>query len=150
MAFTPQGVPTQGLGFAIPAEVVRDSVVQFQKVAQKAEPAIVYLLWYARSSRVPHISSGSNRVVSGIHRTRRDDPAKNSAEMPARPRRFACRRRIHQRFYSFSTGGAESFFHRAGVEKCTRGIGRVNPLYLVLEQTSSYFGLLLCKTKVGI
>src|SRR6266568_2165704 len=38
MAFTPQGVPTQGLGFAIPAEVVRDSVTQFQKVAQK-QPA---------------------------------------------------------------------------------------------------------------
>jgi serine protease Do len=38
MAFTPQGVPTQGLGFAIPAEVVRDSVAQFQKVAQK-QPA---------------------------------------------------------------------------------------------------------------
>src|SRR6184192_4710208 len=35
MAFTPQGVPTQGLGFAIPADVVRDSVAQFQKVAQK-------------------------------------------------------------------------------------------------------------------
>src|SRR5438093_4031191 len=38
MAFTPQGVPTQGLGFAIPAAVVRDSVVQFHKVAQK-QPA---------------------------------------------------------------------------------------------------------------
>ena len=35
MAFTPQGVPTQGMGFAIPAEVVRDSVNQFKKVAQK-------------------------------------------------------------------------------------------------------------------
>jgi serine protease Do len=35
MAFTPQGVPTQGLGFAIPADVVRDSVAQFKKVAQK-------------------------------------------------------------------------------------------------------------------
>src|SRR6266576_3057954 len=35
MAFTPQGVPTQGMGFAIPAEVVRNSVAQFQKVAQK-------------------------------------------------------------------------------------------------------------------
>src|SRR5438105_11624333 len=35
MAFTPQGVPTQGLGFAIPAEVVRESVAQFQKIAQK-------------------------------------------------------------------------------------------------------------------
>jgi serine protease Do len=35
MAFTPQGIPTQGLGFAIPAEVVRDSVGQFKKVAQK-------------------------------------------------------------------------------------------------------------------
>jgi len=34
MAFTPQGVPTQGLGFAIPAEVVRDSVNRFKKIAQ--------------------------------------------------------------------------------------------------------------------
>ena len=31
MAFTPQGVPTQGLGFAIPAEVVRDSVADSKK-----------------------------------------------------------------------------------------------------------------------
>jgi len=38
MAFTPQGVPTQGLGFAIPADIVRDSVAQFKKVAQK-QPA---------------------------------------------------------------------------------------------------------------
>src|ERR1700704_3260805 len=38
MAFTPQGVPTQGLGFAIPAVLVRDSVAEFQKVAQK-QPA---------------------------------------------------------------------------------------------------------------
>src|SRR6266581_2525667 len=35
MAFTPQGVPTQGLGFAIPADVVRESVDRFKKVAQK-------------------------------------------------------------------------------------------------------------------
>src|SRR5206468_9535258 len=35
MAFTPQGVPTQGLGFAIPADVVRDSVNRFKKVAVK-------------------------------------------------------------------------------------------------------------------
>jgi serine protease Do len=35
MAFTPQGIPTQGMGFAIPADVVRDSVNQFKKVAQK-------------------------------------------------------------------------------------------------------------------
>lgn len=34
MAFTPQGVPTQGLGFAIPAETVRASVTQFKTVAQ--------------------------------------------------------------------------------------------------------------------
>jgi serine protease Do len=39
MAFTPQGVPTQGLGFAIPAEVVRKSVEEFKKVAQK-QPAV--------------------------------------------------------------------------------------------------------------
>ena len=35
MAFTPQGVPTQGLGFAIPAETVRASVVLFKDVASK-------------------------------------------------------------------------------------------------------------------
>ncbi|MBO0694755.1 MAG: trypsin-like peptidase domain-containing protein [Verrucomicrobia bacterium] len=44
MAFTPQGVPTQGMGFAIPADVVRESVERFKKVAQKqakpkSEPA---------------------------------------------------------------------------------------------------------------
>ena len=35
MAFTPQGVPTQGMGFAIPADVVRDSVRQFKGYAEK-------------------------------------------------------------------------------------------------------------------
>src|SRR5881394_811116 len=35
MAFTPQGVPTQGLGFAIPADVVRDSVSKFKAYAEK-------------------------------------------------------------------------------------------------------------------
>jgi S1-C subfamily serine protease len=34
MAFTPQGVPTQGLGFAIPAEIVRDGVNRFKKTAR--------------------------------------------------------------------------------------------------------------------
>src|SRR5438067_12699922 len=34
MAFTPQGVPTQGLGFAIPADTVRTSVAQFKEVAK--------------------------------------------------------------------------------------------------------------------
>jgi S1-C subfamily serine protease len=38
MAFTPQGVPTQGLGFAIPAETVRTSVAQFKEVAQNKPP----------------------------------------------------------------------------------------------------------------
>jgi serine protease Do len=52
MAFTPQGVPTQGLGFAIPAEVVRDSVTQFQKVAQK-QPA-------PKNPRAVEETSGSN------------------------------------------------------------------------------------------
>jgi serine protease Do len=33
MAFTPQGVPTQGLGFAIPAEIVRQRVEEFKKIA---------------------------------------------------------------------------------------------------------------------
>ena len=31
MAFTPQGVPTQGLGFAIPAEIVRQNVEAVQE-----------------------------------------------------------------------------------------------------------------------
>jgi serine protease Do len=35
MAFTPQGIPTQGLGFAIPANVVRESVNRFKKIAQE-------------------------------------------------------------------------------------------------------------------
>src|SRR6185436_5531076 len=35
MAFTPQGVPTQGLGFAIPGDVVRDKVREFTKTASK-------------------------------------------------------------------------------------------------------------------
>jgi serine protease Do len=39
MAFTPQGVPTQGLGFAIPADTVRASVAEFKKVAQKQAAA---------------------------------------------------------------------------------------------------------------
>ena len=34
MAFTPQGVPTQGIGFAIPGETVRDSVTQFKEIAK--------------------------------------------------------------------------------------------------------------------
>ena len=35
MAFTPQGIPTQGLGFAMPAELVRNSVAEFKKIAQQ-------------------------------------------------------------------------------------------------------------------
>ena len=38
MAFTPQGVPTQGLGFAIPADTVREAVKGFKEVAQKQPP----------------------------------------------------------------------------------------------------------------
>ncbi len=39
MAFTPQGVPTQGLGFAIPGELVRDRVAEFKRMAAKAKDA---------------------------------------------------------------------------------------------------------------
>ena len=39
MAFTPQGVPTQGLGFAIPAATVRDRVAEFKRAATKAKTA---------------------------------------------------------------------------------------------------------------
>jgi len=38
MAFTPQGVPAQGVGFAIPAETVRDTVVDFKRIAEKQPP----------------------------------------------------------------------------------------------------------------
>ena len=38
MAFTPQGIPTQGLGFALPAEVVRTNVEAFKKYAVKQPP----------------------------------------------------------------------------------------------------------------
>jgi serine protease Do len=38
LAFTPQGIPTQGLGFAIPADTVRESVARFREVA-KNQPA---------------------------------------------------------------------------------------------------------------
>jgi serine protease Do len=34
MSFTPQGVPTQGLAFAIPASVVREKVDEFKRVAR--------------------------------------------------------------------------------------------------------------------
>jgi serine protease Do len=34
MAFTPQGIPTQGVGFAIPAETVRDTVAEFKRIAE--------------------------------------------------------------------------------------------------------------------
>jgi serine protease Do len=39
MAFTPQGIPTQGLGFAIPAEEVRESVAGFRKIAANPRAA---------------------------------------------------------------------------------------------------------------
>src|SRR5438094_398185 len=45
MAFTPQGGPTRGLGFAIPAETVREAVKGFRAVAQK------------QPSEQPHASS---------------------------------------------------------------------------------------------
>jgi S1-C subfamily serine protease len=34
LAFTPQGVPTQGLGFAIPADVVKAKLEEFKRVAR--------------------------------------------------------------------------------------------------------------------
>src|SRR5688572_5526129 len=39
MSFTPQGVPTQGLAFAIPANVVRDKVTEFTRIARGEKPA---------------------------------------------------------------------------------------------------------------
>src|SRR6266446_8770046 len=39
MAFTAQGVPTQGLGFAIPGETVREKVAEFKKIATEKKTA---------------------------------------------------------------------------------------------------------------
>ena len=39
MAFSPQGVPTQGLGFAIPGETVRARVADFKKIAANPKAA---------------------------------------------------------------------------------------------------------------
>ena len=38
MSFTPQGIPTQGIGFAIPGESVRDKVREFTKTAATKKP----------------------------------------------------------------------------------------------------------------
>ncbi len=64
MAFTPQGVPTQGLGFAIPAEVVRDSVAQFKKIAEnKATPKAPL----DRGSRRFQCGASVRPAVAGSH-----------------------------------------------------------------------------------
>jgi serine protease Do len=39
MAYTPQGVPTQGIGFAIPGETVREKVAEFKKIALENKTA---------------------------------------------------------------------------------------------------------------
>ena len=39
MAYTPQGVPTQGLGFAIPGDIVRERVADFKKIAANPKAA---------------------------------------------------------------------------------------------------------------
>jgi len=56
MAFTPQGVPTQGLGFAIPADVVRDTVASFRKIADKQPPA------KAKAQIEPDASSNAEKL----------------------------------------------------------------------------------------
>ena len=50
MAFTPQGVPTQGLGFAIPAATVRERVTEFMRIArgEKREVSTVGVTGQAR------------------------------------------------------------------------------------------------------
>lgn len=55
MAFTPQGVPTQGLGFAMPAEVVRESVAQFKKVAQNQPQGSVPAAPTTSTSNAEHL-----------------------------------------------------------------------------------------------
>jgi serine protease Do len=39
MSFTPQGVPTQGLGFAIPVSAVQSKVDEFKRIAKGEKPA---------------------------------------------------------------------------------------------------------------
>ena len=72
MAFTPQGIPTQGLGFAIPADVVRQSVEQFKKIAQK-QPAA-----FARRERP------GDRFVAGRSLVRIAAPGPDAMSWPTR------------------------------------------------------------------
>jgi serine protease Do len=39
MSYTPQGIPTQGLGFAIPGSVARDKMEEFKRIARGEKPA---------------------------------------------------------------------------------------------------------------
>ena len=51
MAYTPQGVPTQGLGFAIPGEIVRERVADFKKIAANPKAALEAEQTKARARR---------------------------------------------------------------------------------------------------
>ncbi len=90
MAYTPQGVPTQGLGFGIPADVVREKVRQFMqggpaaKVAaqsaaarfyglkiQDLTPVLTELLGYVANGRgvlIADVEDGSPAETAGLKR----------------------------------------------------------------------------------
>jgi S1-C subfamily serine protease len=61
LAFTPQGTPTQGLGFAIPASTVAAKVAQFK--ADAADPAGAA----RRASVASAAGSASARRLFGLH-----------------------------------------------------------------------------------
>ena len=61
LAFTPQGTPTQGLGFAIPASTVAAKVAEFR--ADAADPARAA----RRASTAANADSASARRLFGLH-----------------------------------------------------------------------------------
>ncbi len=89
MAFTPQGVPTQGLGFAIPADVVRDSVNRFKKIAQK-QPAT------KETTRNQRRISIERRTVIWDATSEFEPGIEQRAWVRARPRRSDCCSRAGQ------------------------------------------------------
>ncbi|MEI9892579.1 MAG: trypsin-like peptidase domain-containing protein [Chthoniobacter sp.] len=80
MAFTPQGVPTQGLGFAIPGEVVRQRVVEFKGHRLRQEDGEAHRQLYSGEEILRAAIAGS---YAGIER---------NAGLQARDRRAHRRR----------------------------------------------------------
>lgn len=63
MAYTPQGVPTQGIGFGIPAEIIRDRVAVFMKTAKAGKkPSDSSAVWRAFGLRVQDLTNALSQA----------------------------------------------------------------------------------------